>query len=90
VKHERIYLGGVEIYREYDSSENVHNERHSQHVSDGAGNTALLEVKTIHNGHTRTGNELATTFRFQYNNHLGSSALELNENQEIISYGAIA
>jgi len=55
-------------------------------VSDGAGNSALIEVKTVHLGNTRTGNDLISVYRYQYSNHLGSATLELNENQDLISY----
>jgi hypothetical protein len=85
VKHERIYLGGTEIYREYNGDD-LHNERYSQHVSDGAGNSALIEVQTLNDGNAST----ATRYRYQYSNHLGSAALELNESKDLISYGVIA
>ena len=55
-------------------------------MSDGASNSALIEVQTLNDGNVST----ATRYRYQYSNHLGSPALELNENQDLISYEGIA
>ena len=51
-------------------------------MSDGASNSALIEVQTLNDGNASTD----TRYRYQYSNHLGSAALELNENQDLISY----
>jgi RHS repeat-associated protein len=79
---ERIYLGGVEVYREY--------------ASDGTTLTLIRETLPVMGGEradlrveTRTlGNDPAPPeqVRYQFTNHLGSAALELGDAAEVISY----
>jgi RHS repeat-associated protein len=78
---ERIYLGGFEIHRSYDARGNVTLERQSLHVMDDQKRIALVETQTRGNS---TGDE--SRIRYQLDNHLGSSLLEVNENAEVISY----
>ena len=78
-KNERIYLGGYEIYREYDNQAAVTLERTSLHVMDDKQRVALVETKT-------KGGPRETLPRFQLGNHLGSACLELDGNAKIISY----
>lgn len=82
-KKERIYLGGFEVYREYDASgEAVTLERQTLHVMDGEQRIALVETRT-------RGNEPgipAQLTRYQLGNHLGSACLELDEAASVISY----
>ncbi|MBE7385745.1 MAG: VCBS repeat-containing protein [Leptolyngbya sp. SIO1E4] len=78
---ERIYLGGFEIHRSYDSDGNVTLERQSLHVMDDQKRIALVETRTQGRG---DGDE--SRIRYQLDNHLGSSLLEVNEDAEVISY----
>jgi RHS repeat-associated protein len=81
-KAERIYLGSLEIYREYavDSSTIVL-ARETLHVTDSDKTIALVENRT-----TGTDKGLAHLVRYQHANHLGSALLELDDNSNIISY----
>ena len=82
-KKERIYLGGFEVYREYDGSgDSVTLERETLHVMDDKQRIALVETRTH-------GNELSVPeqlIRYQFSNHLGSASLELDDGGQIISY----
>jgi RHS repeat-associated protein len=77
---ERIYLGGFEIYREFDSSgSKVTLERETLHVMDDRRRVALVE--------TRTDSPVVEQLvRYQLGNHLGSVSLELDDQAQIISY----
>jgi len=76
---ERIYLGGYEVYREYASDGNsVTLERQTLHVMDDKQRVALAETNT-------TGGA-ATILRYQFDNCLGSTLLELDSSASIISY----
>ena len=74
IKEERIYLGGYEVYRK-TSNGNVEVERTSFFVTDG--NKTIAQIDD--DGNTKT-------IRYQYDNHLGSVSLELDEQSNIISY----
>jgi len=79
---ERIYLGGCEIYREYDGSgSTITLERQSLHVMDDKQRIALVETRT--QGSDGTAAQL---IRYQFSNHLGSASLELDDRSRIISY----
>jgi RHS repeat-associated protein len=78
---ERIYLGGFEIHRSFDARGNITLERQSLHVMDDQRRIALVETQTRGNS---TGDE--SRIRYQLDNHLGSSLLEVNEDAEVISY----
>jgi RHS repeat-associated protein len=81
-KSERIYLGGFEIYREYDSTgAGVSLERQSLHVMDDQQRVALVETRT-----QGDDGSPAQLIRYQLANHLGSASLELDENADIVSY----
>ena len=90
VKDERIYLGGFEIFRKHggaigsvDASTAVL-ERETLHVMDNKQRIALVETRSL----DRVGNDRAPPqlIRYQLGNHLGSASLELDEQQQIISY----
>ncbi len=85
VKEERIYLGGFEIYRKFDSSSLKIVERITVHISDDTGRIAMLENRTYGIA-ANDNNTLPALTRYIYSNHLQSASLELNENAEIISY----
>jgi RHS repeat-associated protein len=71
---ERVYLGGFEIYRELDTSGPTL-ERQTLHIMDDKRRVALVESAAAE-----------SLTRYQLDNHLGSSCLELDENAAVISY----
>ena len=83
-KNERIYLGGFEIYREFESNGNdIKLERETLHIMDDKQRIALVETKTITNPDDESPTQL---IRFQFSNHLGSACLELDDKANVISY----
>lgn len=79
VKEDRIYLGGLEIYRRHGANPLV---RETLHIMDDKQRIALVETRT-------QGNEPGVPsqlIRFQFSNHLGSASLELDEQARIITY----
>lgn len=77
---ERIYLGGCEIYREFNGNgANIILKRESLHVMDDKQLIALVETQTLPN----QGQPL---IRYQLGNHLGSASIELDENAAVITY----
>ncbi len=83
--NERIYLGGFELYHEYDGSgENVRLERETLHLVNDKQRMALVETLTVEDG--AAVSNPASVVRYQLSNHLGSATLELDENANPISY----
>jgi RHS repeat-associated protein len=81
-KQERIYLGGFEIYREYNGSGAIVTlERETLHVMDDKQRIALVETRA--QGNDGSPGQL---IRYQFGSHLGSASLELDEAGQIISY----
>lgn len=80
-RSERLYLGGIEIYRELDANGAVTLERETLHIAAAGAPIALIETRTA-------GNEEAPAqrIRFQYTNHLGSAVLELDGDADVLSY----
>jgi RHS repeat-associated protein len=79
---ERIYLGGFEIYREYQAEgKAVQLQRESLHVMDDKRRIALVETRTEGNDGSP-----AQLIRYQFGNHLGSAALELDDVGQVISH----
>lgn len=79
---ERIYLGGFEIYREYENDgDTVKLERETLHIMDAKQRIVLVETKT--QGDDDSPSQL---IRYQFSNHLGSASLELDDQAQIISY----
>jgi RHS repeat-associated protein len=77
--NELIYLNGYEVYREYASDGSaVTLERQTLHVMDDKRCIALIETNNT------TG--AAPILRYQFNNHVGSTCLELDGRAAIISY----
>ena len=84
-KEERIYLGGFEIYREYEADgSTLKLERETLHVTDDKQRIALVETRTFPS--TSDPNDPQLLIRYQFGNHLGSASLELDELAQIISY----
>ncbi|MCK5228916.1 MAG: hypothetical protein KAR13_01540, partial [Desulfobulbaceae bacterium] len=77
---ERIYLGGYEIYTKNNGS-NVPVRRETIHVMDDKNRIALIENQV-------NSNSVMPRTRYQLNNDLGSSILEVDEtfDANIISY----
>jgi RHS repeat-associated protein len=80
---ERIYLGGVELYRERQGGV-LQLERQTVHIADDAGRICLVETRTVDAG--APVEQPANVARYQYGNHLGSASLELDEAANTISY----
>jgi len=81
-KAERIYLGTVEVYREYAADgTTITLSRETLHISDGGQAAALVEDRTV-----GTDKGPATLTRYQHANHLGSALLELDDTASIITY----
>ncbi|MEV6409492.1 SpvB/TcaC N-terminal domain-containing protein [Streptomyces bobili] len=79
VKDERVYLGTFEIYRAHGANPLV---RETLHIMDDQRRIALVETRT-------EGSEPGVPrqrVRYQFDNHLGSAALELDDAAQIISY----
>ena len=74
IKEKHYYLGGYEIYRRINSG-TLEVERESLFIEDGTKTIAQIDD----DGTTQT-------IRYQYDNHLGSASLELDETGDIISY----
>ena len=82
--HERIYLGGFEIYRKYNRN-TVVLERETLNVMDDKRSIALVETKTI-DTEARGDSLPHALIRYQFTNHLDSSCLEVDGDAAIISY----
>lgn len=82
---ERLYLHGFEIYREFDSTGKVSLERSTLHVMDDKRRIALVERKLSDAG-APAGALPTTAIRFEYDNHLGTAVLELDETANVITY----
>jgi RHS repeat-associated protein len=81
-RKERIYLGGFEIYREYNSDgTTVSLERETLHIMDDQQRIALVETRTQGNDDSPL-----QLIRYQLGNHLGSASLELSDQGAIVSY----
>jgi RHS repeat-associated protein len=79
---ERIYLGAIELYREYAADgTTITLERETLHVDAGPHPIAFIETRT-----TGTDPAPQQLVRYQYGNHLGSAVLELGDQADIISY----
>ena len=79
---ERIYLGGIEVYREFGvDGTTVTLERETLPIAAGDHPVALIETRTI-----GTDPAPAQQCRYQFGNHLGSAELELGDQGDIISY----
>jgi len=84
-RKERFYIGIFELYREYDSGGNVTLERQTLHVMDDKKRVAVGETKTVDTS-AAPGSLPDTALRYQFDNHLGTASLELDEAGAVISY----
>jgi RHS repeat-associated protein len=79
---ERRYLGGYEVYREYENDgTTVRLERTTVPVLDDRTRIALVEHRTA--GDDGTAERL---IRYQHGNYLGTVSLELDDTGQVISY----
>jgi RHS repeat-associated protein len=82
IVEERIDLGGLELYRKFNSGVLVE-EIESIQLVDGSRRVLLIDdVLLTDNARLSTG----PLYRYQYDNHLGSAVLELDQRAQIISY----
>jgi len=80
---ERIYLGGVEIYRRRMNGTPTF-ERQTVHILDDLRRLALVELTTLN---TRTpADQGQRRIRYQYDDNLSSARLETDENAAVITY----
>lgn len=79
---DRMYIGGYEVYQEYDGAGLLKLERESLAIMDDKQRIALIETRIQG---TEPGLP-AQLIRLQFSNQLGSSILELDGTAQIISY----
>lgn len=79
---ERIYLGGFEIYRERNAPGDIVLRRETLHITDGKKTVAMIETPVIQ----PAGSAQFEVIRYQYGDHLGSVAFELDDQANLISY----
>ncbi|WP_198315769.1 SpvB/TcaC N-terminal domain-containing protein [Chitinophaga tropicalis] len=80
-KSQRIYLGAVELFEEYDNANNVTLQRNTLHILDDTRRIALIETRV-------SGNDDAPAqlVRYQFDNHQGSACIETDQDARVISY----
>lgn len=79
---ERLYLGGMEVYRRYGPG-GIVDEIETHHLFLGEQRVLLVEdVLPPDNA----GLGVGARFRYQYGNHLGSACVELDETAALITY----
>lgn len=86
---ERVYLGGYERYRRYNSNGTaVVEEIETHHVFEGEQRVLMVDdvIKTDRTHANGRRYQEIPIFRYQYSNHLGSATLELDHQAQIISY----
>jgi RHS repeat-associated protein len=82
LKSERRYLGGFELYREFDvPAGTIALERETLQVADDERAFALVETRT-----QGSDGSPATVMRYQHGNLLGSVGVELDEQGALIAY----
>jgi RHS repeat-associated protein len=83
-KDERLYFGGLEMYRAYaGDGATVKLERETLHVMDDHRRVALIETRTRSDGADPAPRQLV---RYEHANHLGSSTVEVDDTADVISY----
>jgi RHS repeat-associated protein len=81
LSEERLYLGGLEIYRKVGTNALI---RETLHIMDDKHRIALVETKTVEDGSPI--DVPLPVQRYQLGNHLGSASLELDKDGGLISY----
>jgi RHS repeat-associated protein len=82
---ERFYLGALEVYRDYGGAGTTTLERQTLHVMDDRRRIALVETKTV-DPSAPPGSLPISAIRYQFDNHLGTACLELDDAGAVISY----
>ncbi len=89
-RRETLYLGRQIIYRTYrssDSGETLVDERISLHASDGNTRFAIIDTATVVNHLLPSAQqEGVRQTRYQLDNNLGSSVVEVDGSANVISY----
>ena len=83
VKEERFYLGGWEVYRKSQGG-TLELERETLHMMDDERRIVLVDSLTVDNASVLTSP--TQLIRYQFDNHLNSAGLELDETAAVISY----
>jgi len=79
-KEKRVYVGGYELYKKHTGA-NAGLERTSLSLMDGDHRFVMIETRNDVDDGT-----IKQLVRYQLHNHLGSSALELDDSADVISY----
>jgi RHS repeat-associated protein len=82
---EKIYLDGCEIKRITRGSTEIL-KRFTSRITDGTNNIALVHSWETDAHARETDNVAQKKIHYQLSNHLGSAALELDENGDVITY----
>jgi RHS repeat-associated protein len=80
---ERYYIGGFEVFREYQAGR-IERQRETLHVMDDIRRIALIETETVERGRPAALPESVS--RYQFANHLGSASLELDGTGGFLTY----
>ncbi|MBW2961113.1 RHS repeat domain-containing protein [Mesonia aestuariivivens] len=83
IKKERLYVGEWELWQQ-GTNDTIETERETLSIADDQKSFLQLETLTIDSGNTVLSP--FTNWRYQYDNHLGSACLELDDSANIISY----
>lgn len=81
---EYMFLGDFDIFRRSNGERKVKQQRETLHLVDDKHRIAIVESNTVTS--TRDNSEPQQLIRYQFENHLGSASLELDEHAQIISY----
>lgn len=79
-KEERLYLGGIEIYKKHSGTHSGL-ERITLHIMDDSRRIAMIDTRNDVDDDTDP-----KTLRYQLGNHLGSATLEVDDTAAVISY----
>ena len=82
ILEERIYLGGLELYRRKENGI-VKEQIETLHLFDGEQRLLMVDQVTKTN-HAKL--KVGNLYRYTLSNHLGSSTVELDDKAEIVSY----
>jgi RHS repeat-associated protein len=92
-KNERIYVDGIEVYRDYQDDGDIELERETLHVMDDTRRIVMVETLTqtgdsllTRSFRRLTGTTGAKLVRYQFSNHLGTACLETDDDTNVISY----
>lgn len=84
---ERLYLGGLEIFRRFAPDGTLRFERRTLHVGDDEGALATLDVKTLDADNADPANPVGQPLvRYQLGDLAGSAAIECDAAGGIVTY----